>query len=189
MGILTKIKQFCFVALRIRKYKMLSNCKQVTGKPKLFHPLLLIGKGKISFGKNVQIGVVSSPKYYSHYTYLEARATNSIISIGDNVSINNAFSAEALSSIIIKGDVLIGVNCSIIDNDGHDLASEKRSTGIPKSEAVLIERNVFIGDNVVILKGVIIGENTVIGNGSIVTHSIPSNVIAAGNPAQILRNL
>ena len=189
MGIQTKIKRFCFVKLRIWKYKILSNCKRVTGKPVLFHPLLLIGKGRISFGNNVQIGVVSSPYFYSHYTYLEARATDSVILIGNNVSINNAFSAESLRNITIQDDVLIGVNCSIIDNDGHDLNANKRSTGIPKSEAVVIEKNVFIGDNVVILKGVVIGENSVIGNGSTVTQSIPSNVIAAGNPARVIRNL
>ena len=189
MGITTKIKQFFFVKLRICKYKMLSNCKRVTGKPVLFHPLLLLGKGTISFGTNVQIGVVSSPNYYSHYTYLEARSNDSSISIGNNVSINNGFSAESLQSITIKDDVLIGVQCSIIDNDGHDLDATKRSTGIPKSDAVVIEKNVFIGDNVAILKGVVIGENSVIGNGSIVTQSIPSNAIAAGNPARVIRNL
>ena len=69
MGILHQLKQFAFVKLRILKYKSLSSCKQVSGHPKLYHPLLLNGKGKISFGKNVQIGVVNSPNYYSHYSY------------------------------------------------------------------------------------------------------------------------
>ena len=189
MGILHQLKQFAFVKLRILKYNSLSSCKQVLGQPKLYHPLLLNGKGKISFGKNVQIGVVNSPNYYSHYSYFEARNSESEISIGNNVSINNGFSAESLQSITIKDDVLIGVQCSIIDNDGHDLDATKRSIGIPKSDAVVIEKNVFIGDNVVILKGVVIGENSVIGNGSIVTQSIPSNAIAAGNPARVIRNL
>ena len=44
-------------------------------------------------------------------------------------------------------------------------------------------------DDVTILKGVTIGKNSVIGNGSIVTKSIPENVIAAGNPARVIRNL
>ena len=186
---MNRIKNLFFVLFRIWKYKWLSDCSTVSGKPKLFHPLLLKGKGKISFGKNVQIGVVASPNFYSHYTYLEARNAESEINIGDNVSINNAFSAEAFSKITIQNNVLIGVNCSIIDNDGHNLHRDKRLSDDIKSEAVFIAENVFLGDNVTILKGVIIGKNSVIGNGSIVTKSIPENVIAAGNPAQIIRNL
>jgi galactoside O-acetyltransferase len=189
MGIISKIKQFCFVALRIKKYEMLSDCDRVSGKPIKYHPLLLKGKGKISFGKNVQIGVVSSPDFYSHYTYLEARNESSEIIIGDNVAINNAFSIECSSKVVIENDVLIGMNCSIIDNDGHNLAIEKRNSGNPEMAQVHIRQNVFLGNNVSILKGVTIGENSIIGNGSVVTKNIPENVIAAGNPAKVIRNL
>ena len=168
---------------------MLSDCKRLSGKPNLYLPLLLNGRGKISFGKNVQIGVVASPNFYSHYTYLEARNLESEISIGDNVSINNAFSAVAFSKITIQNNVLIGVNCSLIDNDGHNLEGDKRNSDDVKTEAILIEENVFLGDDVTILKGVTIGRNSVIGNGSIVTKSIPENSIAAGNPARVIRNL
>ena len=188
MGIFDKIKKMFFVSFRIWKYKLLSDCKNVSGKPNLFHPLLLKGKGKISFGKNVQIGVIASPNFYSHYAYLEARNSGEI-KIGDNVSINNAFSAVAFSKITIQSNVLIGVNCSIIDNDGHNLEIDKRNDDEIKSEAVFIAENVFLGDDVTILKGVTIGRNSVIGNGSIVTNSIPENVIAAGNPARVIRNL
>ena len=178
-----------FVTMRIWKYKILSNCSNVIGKPLLYHPILLKGKGKIIFGKNVQMGVIASPNFYSHYAYLEARKSDSVISIGDNVTINNAFSAVAFQNITIQDNVLIGVNCAIIDNDGHDLRVDKRNSGEPKSVAVTIEKNVFIGDNVTILKGVTIGENSVIGLGSVVTNDIPKNVIVAGNPAKVIRNL
>ncbi len=188
MGLASNIKSFLFVKCRIWKYKLLSDCATISGKPSCYHPLLMKGKGKIQFGKNVQVGVIASPNYYSHYSYLEARNQDSIISIGDNVSINNAFSAVSFSSITIKNNVLIGVNCSIMDNDAHHLDLDKRhETSI--SEEIVIEENVFIGSNVTILKGVTIGENSVIGNGSIVTKSIPKNVIAAGNPATIIREL
>jgi galactoside O-acetyltransferase len=189
MTILDKLKQLFFVKFRVWKFQQLSNCSNTTGKPNIFHPMLLKGKGQILFGKNVQIGVVDSPKFYSNYTFLEARDVESKISIGDNTSINNSFSAVAFSSITIKNNVLIGVNCSIIDTDGHNLNVAKRASSEVDSKAVLIENNVFIGDNVSILKGVTIGENSVIGFGSVVTSDIPSNVIAAGNPAKVIRNL
>ena len=54
MNITYKIKFFFFGILRNWKYKFLSDCNNVSGKPNLFHPLLLKGKGKISFDKNVQ---------------------------------------------------------------------------------------------------------------------------------------
>jgi len=188
MGIVSKIKFFLFVKLRIWKYKFLSDCQTISGKPSCYHPLLIKGKGSVQFGKNVQVGVIASPNYYSHYAYLEARNQNSIIIIGDNVAINNAFSAVSFSYIEIKKNVLIGVNCSIMDNDAHHLDSDKRHE-TSNSAGIVIEENVFIGSNVTILKGVTIGENSVIGNGSIVTKSIPKNVIAAGNPAKVIREL
>lgn len=183
------IRNFFFVSFRILKYKWLSNCSAVSGKPKLFHPLLLQGRGKISFGSNVQIGVTASPNFYSHYSYLEARNAESEISIGNNVSINNAFSAVAFSKITIHDNVLIGVNCAIIDNDGHNLSIDKRTSDEVNAAPVVVGENVFLGDNVTLLKGVTIGKNSVIGNGSIVTKDIPENVIAAGNPATVIRNL
>jgi maltose O-acetyltransferase len=186
---MNRITFFFFATLRILKYQLLSDCLSIVGKPKIVHPLLLKGKGKIKFGENVQIGVVASPNFYSHYSYLEARTAASEIYIGDNVSINNAFSAVAFSKITIQSNVLIGVNCSIIDNDGHNLDATKRHSDDVKSQAVTIEENVFLGDNVTVLKGVTIGKNSVIGNGSIVIKSIPENTIAAGNPAAVIRIL
>ena len=61
------MKKFLFITLRHLKYQFLSDCRKVIGKPKLFHPLLMKGEGTIQFGNDVQIGVVSSPFFYSHY--------------------------------------------------------------------------------------------------------------------------
>jgi galactoside O-acetyltransferase len=54
---------------------------------------------------------------------------------------------------------------------------------------VNICNNVWIGANSVVLPGVTINENTVIGAGSVVTKDIPSNVVAAGNPCRVLREI
>ena len=52
-----------------------------------------------------------------------------------------------------------------------------------------IEDNVFVGSRSIILKGVTIGKDSVIGAGSVVVRSIPPGVIAAGNPAKVIRPL
>lgn len=190
MNLLKKLKNIFFVQYRIFKYKILSDCATIEGTPKLFHPLLIVGKGKVVFGFNVQNGVVNSPYFYSNYSYLEARNENSLIQIGNNVTINNNFSAVAFDSICIKDNVIVGVNCSIIDSDGHHLNPDSRMDfHAVQTQKVLIEENVFIGDNVTILKGVTVGKNSIIGNGSMVTKNVPENVIVAGNPARLIKSL
>lgn len=189
MGILSKLKKVVFVDFRISKYRFLSDCKRVEGTPMLYFPLLLKGSGKVVFKDKVQMGVIASPGFYSGYSYIEARNQNSSVLIGSNTAINNNFSAIAFSEISIGDNVLIGNNCSIMDTDGHFLDSTKRNDSNPPALPVHIMNGVFIGSNVIILKGVTIGKNSVIGSGSVVTKSIPDNVIAAGNPAKIIKAL
>ncbi|HEX8899049.1 MAG TPA: DapH/DapD/GlmU-related protein, partial [Chthoniobacterales bacterium] len=58
-----------------------------------------------------------------------------------------------------------------------------------RSAPVIISDNVWIGMNAVILKGVTIGENSVVAAGAVVTKSVPANVVVAGNPAVITKQL
>lgn len=51
---------------------------------------------------------------------------------------------------------------------------------------IKIMDNSFIGTNSIILPGVTIGPNSIVGAGSVVTKSIPSNTVAAGNPARVI---
>jgi UDP-2-acetamido-3-amino-2,3-dideoxy-glucuronate N-acetyltransferase len=53
----------------------------------------------------------------------------------------------------------------------------------------LVKKGASIGSNATILCGITIGANSIIGAGSVVTKDIPDNVVAAGNPAKIIRNL
>lgn len=184
-----RIKFFLFITLRIWKYKFLSDCKRVTGKPNLYLPLLLNGKGKISFGKNVQIGVSAAHFTYSTYNYLLAFEEDSEIIIGDNVVLANGATIQAASKITLEDNVMIGINCMLVDTDGHDLDPEKRMTGVPKTGNITIKKNAVVYYNSVVFKGVTIGENSVIGACSVVTKDIPPNVFAAGSPAKVIRNL
>lgn len=189
MGMLYKVKKLLFIDLRIVKYKILSTCDNVSGKPVLYHPLLLTGRGKISIGNNMQSGVVSSQHYYTHYNFFEARTPESTITIGDNVAVSNNVSIVATNQINIGDNVIIGHSCTIIDADGHKERPQERHNPDNNGLPVVIKNNVLLYANVTVTKGVTIGENTIIGTGSIVTKDIPANVIAAGNPCRVIRNL
>jgi acetyltransferase-like isoleucine patch superfamily enzyme len=109
------------------------------------------------------------------------------ISIGDRVRMSGAVLGAA-ESITIGDDVLCGANVTITDTDWHGLApEERRKPGL--SAPVLIHENVWLGLNVVVLKGVIIGTNTVVAAGSVVSKSLPPNVVAGGMPAVPLKSL
>ena len=56
-----------------------------------------------------------------------------------------------------------------------------------KDKPIIIEDDVLIGTRCIILKGVTIGARSIIGSGSVVTKSIPSDCIAAGNPCKVIR--
>ena len=116
---------------------------------------------------------------------------NSIIEIGDNVGISGS-TINATTKITIGDNVLIGSGCLITDTDSHPLHWEDRLTNDDsktKSKPIVIEDNVFIGARSIVLKGVTIGFGSVIGAGSVVTQSIPPNVVACGNPARIIKQI
>lgn len=152
-------------------------------------PLLIYGLGKIKIGKSI-FGVQQSPYFFSTYSYIEARNKEAEVIIGNNTVINNALVIIAnIGKISIGDNVLIGSNVQIYDSDFHNIPHEKRHDSHLFSEDVNINNNVFIGSNVTILKGVTIGYNSVIASGSLVVKSIPNNVVAAGNPCRVIKEI
>ena len=175
---------------RIAKYRALSTCRDVRGSGNVLQPLLLLGQGTILIGDDVTFGYPASISFHSGYCHLEAVAPGALIEIGDRAEINNSayFKSEG-PGIRIGSDALIGSNVTIHDSDFHELHPARRRGGRPAMAAVELGRNVFIGDAVRILKGVTIGDHSVIGAGSVVTSRIPDGVIAAGNPARVIREI
>jgi acetyltransferase-like isoleucine patch superfamily enzyme len=93
----------------------------------------------------------------------------------------------AATEITIGADCMMAQNVCITDSDWHDLYDRSQSIG--STEAVVIGKNVWIGDSAMIGKGVHIGDNAVIGAGAIVMKDIPENAIAVGNPAAVIKYL
>lgn len=148
-------------------------------------------------GATIQIGTrfvcCSDPKKNSvslvQKVALKAGRRDATILIGDNVGVSGA-TISARSSIKIGDNVLIGSGCLISDSDAHPLRYEDRSDDSKiRSAPIVIEDNCFIGARSIILKGVTVGSGSVIGAGSVVVRDIPPGVVAAGNPARVVRRL
>jgi acetyltransferase-like isoleucine patch superfamily enzyme len=108
------------------------------------------------------------------------------IVIGAHTGISGGAIAAA-TSVRIGDHVMIGANCTIIDNDFHETdPKDRRETASFSSKPVVIEDNVFLGFNCIVLKGVTIGRNSVIGANSVVVSNIPANSLAMGNPCKLL---
>jgi acetyltransferase-like isoleucine patch superfamily enzyme len=94
------------------------------------------------------------------------------------------------SNILIGDRVLCGANVTITDTDWHPIDPRDRAAGLlGETKAVIIGDDVWLGMNVTVLKGVEIGSRTVVASGSLVTRSLPAGVIAAGQPARVVRTL
>jgi galactoside O-acetyltransferase len=105
---------------------------------------------------------------------------------GQGVYVNFNLNLVDDYKIIIGNRVMVGPNVTIAVT-GHPIDPTLRR--YMYAFPVTIGDNVWVGAGAVICPGVTIGENTVIGAGSIVTKDIPANVIAAGNPCQVLREI
>ena len=174
---------------RILKYRLLSSCR-VSGSPRILQPVLFVGGGEIVLGEDVQFGWKRSPLFYTGYSHVEAATEGARIAFGDRVEFNNnAFLKSEGPGIEIGPDGLFGAHVQIFDSNFHDLDPRLRTGGTPRMAPVAIGANVFVGMNVTILKGVTIGADSVIGAGAVVASSIPAGVIAAGNPARVVREL
>ena len=154
--------------------------------------------GRIVIGRKV---VLNSDAMHSNtaltYNCTLACGLNGRIEIGDNTMLNGV-SITSYDSVKIGKNCQIASNTLISDTDFHPvdpIMRERESMGynidhsIVNKNPITIGNNVWIGWGCIILKGVNIGENSIIAAGSVVLKDIPSNVLAAGNPAVVKKCL
>ncbi len=146
----------------------------------------------IIIGKNCNLRSTrrSNPLAPQHPCVLSTRRPDAILTIGTDFGMTGGV-IVCEEKIAIGQRVTMGANSIIADTDFHPIDPVLRyhHPADGKTAPVIIEDDVFIGMQTLILKGVTIGKNSVIGAGSVVTKSIPAGVIAAGNPARVIREL
>ena len=122
------------------------------------------------------------------------------IQLGNYVKIGQNSKIYAVEKIEIGDYTAIATDVTIVDNNNHPVNPEFRQymrTTPHNSDArswihsdhkpIIIGKNCWIGASVRIQKGVTIGDNSIIAACSVVTKDVPSNSIAAGNPAKIVK--
>lgn len=151
-------------------------------------PMDIRGKQHISIAKGFTAGTGCRIEAYP------AEGKTGGIKIGKNVQINDYVHITAINSVIIEDNVLIASKVYISDclHGSYSGQAQSKPDEIVKDrklshKPVLIKENAWLGDNVAILPGTIVGRNSIIGANSVVSQSIPDNVIAVGAPAKVIK--
>ena len=152
-------------------------------------PVRCDGAGRVEIGPGVVLGYRPAIRLGSGEILLQARGRNASVKIGEGTLFNNNVSLTAADSITIGKGCQIGDSVCLMDCDFHEIAPSTRNRSHGLAKPVVVGNNVWLGSRVMVLKGVEIGDNVVVAAGSIVTRSLPPDVVAAGSPAKVLRSI
>lgn len=145
------------------------------------------GRGRIVLGCAVRLSGKSG------FTFGNRHYARPLLEVGDGTFIGHGCSIAVAESVRIGSRCLLAGGVRIADYDGHPIDAARRRAGEPTpSEAirpVIIGDDVWIGFGAIILKGVTIGDKAIVGAGAVVTRDVPSEVVVAGNPARIVKDL
>lgn len=186
------IEKYHYLREVIYNKRVCRNLGTVGSKSVVVRPCLLQGSrlNHIHIGSNTRIQSHSVLECWGEYGNQSFEPT---IKIGDNCKIGEYFHLTACRGITIGNGLLTGRFVLITDNshgrlslDNADIPPTKRQ--LESKGEIVIGNNVWIGDKVTILSGVKIGDNVIIGANSVVTKDIPSNSLAGGIPAVILKH-
>ena len=110
------------------------------------------------------------------------------IRIGAGSFINYGCVVFDQAPVVIGRYVKIGPCCELLTVN-HPLDWRERRKPVEKALPIVIGDDVWLGGGVIVCPGVRIGARSVIAAGSVVVRDIPSDVLAAGNPAVVKRRL
>ena len=113
---------------------------------------------------------------------------------GRHLHLGSGIYANANLTLVDDGHIYVGDRVMfgpnvIITTASHPVEPDLRARGLQYNKDIRIGENVWIGAGAILLPGICIGKNTVIGAGSVVTHDIPDDVVAVGNPCRVLREI
>lgn len=113
---------------------------------------------------------------------------------GYNISVGKQFYANFDCTFLDVCPIEFGDNCMLgpgcqILTPTHPLHPVKRNSGLEGGKPIKVGNNAWFGGNVTILPGVTLGDNVVVAAGAVVTKSFGDNVVLAGNPAKVIKEI
>ncbi len=115
------------------------------------------------------------------------------VMIGDRCEIYSSASFGSEPYLIRLGDhVRVNSGVNFVTHDGGVWVLRELEESLQDVDLfgkITVGNNVHIGTNAIIMPGVTIGDNCIIGCGAIVTKDIPSNAIAVGVPARVIKTI
>ena len=113
---------------------------------------------------------------------------------GKNIRAGDKLLLNYNVTILDRAKVTIGDNVQIapgvlITTVNHAMTAKGRRADLCTARPITIGVDVWIGGNVTILPGVTIGSNVIVAAGAVVSRDLPDNVLAAGVPARVIRQL
>ncbi len=108
--------------------------------------------------------------------------------VGDNFFANYDCVFLDCAPITFGDNIFIAPQCGFYAVN-HPLDAQLRNSGVEYGKPITVGSDVWFGGGVKVMPGVTIGSNVVIGGGSVVVHDIPSNSLAVGNPARVVKQL
>lgn len=111
---------------------------------------------------------------------------NAVIMMGAMINIGAEIGDGTMidMNVVVGGRGIVGKNCHI--GAGAVIAGVVEP---PSAKPVIIEDDVLVGANAVILEGVKVGKGSVVAAGAVVVEDVPPNVVVAGVPARILKQI
>lgn len=152
-------------------------------------PIFFIGEKFMQFGDNFNSRPGLRIECISEF---EGQSFTPQLIIGNNVSCNFYCHIGCINKIVIGNDVTLGSHVLIEDHSHgtpNDIDTPVMKRPLHSKGPIIIEDNVWIGENACILANVIIGKGSIIGANAVVTHNIPPYSIAAGVPAKVIKTL
>jgi acetyltransferase-like isoleucine patch superfamily enzyme len=147
----------------------------------------LNGRGRIVIGDQVRLSGKSS------ITFGRSGGTTPELIVGDGTFIGHLCGFNIGRSVRIGRHCLLAGGVTVFDMDGHPLDADDRRAGLPTPPStiapVVIGDDVWIGAGAVILKRVAIGDRAIVAARSVVTSDVPPDVVVAGNPARVVKEL
>ena len=188
------MKKLLLKVLNWLMYQKFSKKVTILGKGVKFYRTTNISLVEGATSKNIRLG--SNARIHGSLT----ACGDGTIEMGTDSKIGPGSQIRCVNKVVFGDLSAMATNCVISDNNNHPVnpydreimrttpsGSFERSWKNSDNAPIIIGRNVWIGENVRICKGVTIGDGSVIAANSVVTKDVPTNAVAAGNPAKIVK--